>query len=201
MLNLEISNQPVYEKFKGGNFIVRRSARYWAGLPCDLVIEQVLMRSLRSTGGLTRGSGISEITRAIRLLSNPICSKYSLVMEENIGVLLATKARISRDKQDTNKIYEQVVDISPFKNDPTLHNIISGITAAESVNVDKFYEIGLELIRKMEGIDVFRFEFKRKDAAKNLSTKITLSKKNDIKCDPTLLFQRLLVVVVCCCCC
>ena len=48
----------------------------------------------------------------------------------------------------------------------------------------------------MEGIDVFRFEFKRKDAAKNLSTKITLSKKNDIKCDPALSFQRLLVVVV-----
>ena len=133
MLNLEISNQPVYEKFKGGNFIVRRSARYWAGLPCDLVIEQVLMRSLKSTGVLTRGSGISEITRAIWLLSNPICSKYSLVMEENIGVLFttseqhqtATKARISRDKQDTNKIYERVVDISPFKNDPTLHNIIN----------------------------------------------------------------------------
>ena len=67
-------------------------------------------------------------------------------------------------------------------------------TAAESVNVDKCYEIGLELIRKMEGIDVFGYEFKRKDAAKNLSTKITLSKKNDIKCDPALLFQCLLLV-------
>ena len=160
MLILETSHQPVYEKF--GNFIVRRSTRYWAGLPCDLVIEQVLMRSLKSTGGLTRGSGISEITRAIWLLSNPSLSKYRLVMEENIGVLFttseqhqtATKARISRDKLDTNKIYERLVDISPFINDHKQHNITNGVTAAESVNVDKFHKIGLELIRKVEGIDM-----------------------------------------------
>ena len=80
------------------------------------------MGSLKSTDRLTRGSGISEVTRAIWIPSTPIRSKYSLVMEENIGVLLttseqhqtATTARISRDKLDTNKIYERLVDISPF---------------------------------------------------------------------------------------
>ena len=29
-----------------------------AGRGCDLVIEQTLLRSVKSTGGLTRGSGI-----------------------------------------------------------------------------------------------------------------------------------------------
>ena len=67
MLNLETSNEL-------GDFVVRRSARYWTGLPCDLIIERVLMRSLKTNGGLTRGAGMSEITRAIWLLSNPICS-------------------------------------------------------------------------------------------------------------------------------
>ena len=45
----------------------------------------------------------------------------------------------------------------------------------------------------MEDIDIFRYEFKRMDPDKNVSTKITLSKKNDIKCDPALLSQCLLV--------
>ena len=39
---------------------VRRSDRYWAGLSSDLVIEQVLMRSMKTSGGLTRGQGMSE---------------------------------------------------------------------------------------------------------------------------------------------
>ena len=64
MLTLERTNSSVYERFKSGKFIVRRSERYWVGLPCDLIIEQVLMRSLKSTGGLTRGPGMSEVTRA-----------------------------------------------------------------------------------------------------------------------------------------
>lgn len=40
--------------------VVRKSDRYWASLSTDLVIEQVLMRSLKNTGGLTRGSGLTE---------------------------------------------------------------------------------------------------------------------------------------------
>ena len=113
MLNLETSDELVYNHFKTGNFVVRRSARYWAGLPCDLIIEQVLMRSLKTTGGLTRGAGMSEITRTIWLLSNPICSMYRLTMEENIGVLFKSseqhktsmKSRINRDHSDRIKIY------------------------------------------------------------------------------------------------
>ena len=43
----------------------RRTGRYWAGLSSDLVIEQdlVLMRSMKSTGRLTRGRGICESER------------------------------------------------------------------------------------------------------------------------------------------
>jgi hypothetical protein len=57
MKALEVTNPKVSKMFKDGNFVVRRSERNWSGLPADLIIEQVLMRSLKSTGGLTRGSG------------------------------------------------------------------------------------------------------------------------------------------------
>ena len=41
MLKLERTNKSVFEHFKDGGFIVRRSNRYWTGLPNDLIIEQV----------------------------------------------------------------------------------------------------------------------------------------------------------------
>ena len=39
---------------------MRRSEILWAGLWTDIVIEQVLMRSLKSRGSLTRGRGMTE---------------------------------------------------------------------------------------------------------------------------------------------
>ena len=43
-----------------GFHTVRRSSRYSAGLWTDLTIEQVMMRSIKSRGGLTRGQGVTE---------------------------------------------------------------------------------------------------------------------------------------------
>ena len=44
----------------------------------------------------------------------------------------------------------------------------NGITAAKSVNVDTFYEIGEGLIEKIQGCDIFSYEFSRKNQAKNI---------------------------------
>lgn len=63
-------------------------------MPCDLIIEQVLMRSLKTTGGLTRGPGMSDVTRVIWVMSKPVCSKYGHVMEENIGALLVNSIKL-----------------------------------------------------------------------------------------------------------
>ena len=52
---------------------MRRSERYWAELSTDLVIEQALMRSIKSAGGLTRGKGMDEQQRHVWLLSIPAC--------------------------------------------------------------------------------------------------------------------------------
>ena len=55
MSHLQEDHPEVYQHFKNGLHVIRRSDRYWAGLSSDLVIEQVLMRSMKTTGGLTRG--------------------------------------------------------------------------------------------------------------------------------------------------
>ena len=55
----------VHRKVEAGVHVVRRSNRLRAGLSTDLVIEQVLMRSLKASGGLTRGRGMTERQRVI----------------------------------------------------------------------------------------------------------------------------------------
>ena len=49
MLSLRDSHPQVYEKLaQQGAHVIRRSERYWASLSSDLIIEQVLMKPLKS---------------------------------------------------------------------------------------------------------------------------------------------------------
>ena len=81
MSNLHIKNPDVLSKFEKGYHIIRRSNNVWAGLGSDLVIEQTLMRSLKSTGGLTHGSGMTEEQRAIWTISVTITTEYNNAMQ------------------------------------------------------------------------------------------------------------------------
>ena len=54
MLELPSNYPRLYKSFKeNGYHTIRRSNRYWTGLWSDLVIEQVMMKSIKSRGGLT----------------------------------------------------------------------------------------------------------------------------------------------------
>ena len=111
MNNFADNNNHVYDWFNNGHFVVRRSSRYWPRLSTDLVIEQELMMSLKTTGGLTRGSGFTECQRAVRLLSMPICSLYSSKMHDITEKFFVSSdqhkttsfSRIQRDRNDTEK--------------------------------------------------------------------------------------------------
>lgn len=43
-------------------FTNRRSDKFWSGIWSDMTIEQTLMRSLKISGGLSHGRGISDST-------------------------------------------------------------------------------------------------------------------------------------------
>ena len=53
LAQLSIQHPEVHHQFQNGYHVVRRSDRYWAGLSTDLLIEQVLMRRVKTTRGLT----------------------------------------------------------------------------------------------------------------------------------------------------
>ena len=86
------------------------------------MIEQVLMRSMKTTGGLTRGRGISEKQRLVWLLSMPTCAEVNHAMQEFTGVQYNTSdqhkemghARQLRDTADTEKVREYLEERNPF---------------------------------------------------------------------------------------
>ena len=86
MHQLDKQHPDVYQHFQQGLHVVRRSDRLWAGLSTDLVIEQVLMRSMKTSGGLTRGRGMTEQQRLVWVLSMPVCAEVNKAMQELIGV-------------------------------------------------------------------------------------------------------------------
>lgn len=71
----------VYNKFVHGLHVVRQSDRFWAGLSTDLIIEQVLMRSLKTSGGLTRGRGMTETQRLVWVMSSPASAEVNNALQ------------------------------------------------------------------------------------------------------------------------
>lgn len=50
MIKLPSTNHTLHSLFESGHHVIRRSNRFWAGSSADLVIEQELMRSMKSAG-------------------------------------------------------------------------------------------------------------------------------------------------------
>ncbi len=78
MCKLRVEHPDVYQIFQEGFHVVRRSDRLWAGLSVDLIIEQVLMRSMKTSGGLTRGRVMTEQQRVTWLLAMPATLKSTM---------------------------------------------------------------------------------------------------------------------------
>ena len=182
--------------------VIRRTNQYWAGLGSDLVIEQTLMRSLKSSGGLTRGSGMSEEQQTLWALSRPIASQYNDAMQDFINRHYTTseqhkettEARLKRDTSDLGKIREKLTDCSPFTDDPSLRNIVTGVVAGTEVNVHAYEAVGNEIMQKMQGQNIFTYSSKRKDKAKTLGSASAVRVNGNQFIDPALLFQRLLIM-------
>ena len=140
--NLEENHPDVYQKFLDGFHVVHRSNQCWAGRSSDLVIEQTLMRSLMSTGGLTRGSGMTQDMRNLWTLSAPVTSEYNIAMQDFTNLTYttspqhkdSTEVRIKRDASDLENIRIKLAACSPFTSLPTLSNFVNRIVAGPDVH-------------------------------------------------------------------
>ncbi len=100
--SLREQHPEVFSHFCQGLHVVRRTNRFWAGLSPDLVIEQVLMRSMKTSGGLTRGRGMAETQRLVWLMSHPICSEVNNSIQELTEVCIP-RANNTNKKRNPDK--------------------------------------------------------------------------------------------------
>ena len=165
------------------------------------------MRSVKTTGGLTRGRGMTETQRLVWVMSMPICADVNNAMQSLTGTNYSTseqhnstggqhkdasKAMKERDYGDTLKILEYLSLRSPFSTNKSLRNIATGVVAEESVNCDKAKEVGEKIIQSMRGKKVDEFSFKKKNQALTLASRTAVPFSDGyVQIDPQLLFQRL----------
>ena len=128
----------LFETFTEGYHVVRRSDRFWSGLWSDLVIEQTLMRSLKTRGGLTRGRGMSESVRHLWVLSLNASASIDQAMTDVSAVNMKSSeqhvemgmSRRSRDYLDCQKILEWLQIRNPFQyEDQNLHSFSLGLVS------------------------------------------------------------------------
>ena len=83
---------------------------------------------------------------------------------------------------------------SPFDEDPSLQNIVSGITSRPEVNVDHAKQIGVGILNEIIGQPVLKHSFKRKARAITFDSHAAVKVGDDeVQIDPLLQFQLLII--------
>lgn len=206
MEKLETTHPRTFARFNEGYFVLRRSDDYWCGIFSDLFIEQVLMGSIKSVGGLSRGRGFDESTRLVWLLSTPACGEiekamFELACADSSGKMNEVmhrdlmKTSIARDAADTQLLLNYLVARNPFTTETNdLRSLSSGVIAEEKVNVDEAETIGTSIVDAMIGMSVRDHKFRKKDQVVTLASSVYVMVDNEkIEIHPQQLYQRLLV--------
>ena len=86
-----------------------------------------------------------------------------------------SSARQERDSIDTLEIMNYLQEHDPFKDTSTLHNIATGVTAESPVNVHQAKQIGEAILQTMDGANICKHSFWKKDQV------VTFAAKTHIK--------------------
>lgn len=86
MLNLDESTRNILST----NVAIRRSEKFWSGIWSDMTIEQTLMRSIKSIGGLVHGRSTTENVTNQWILSMPFSLKICEAVEEYANISIST---------------------------------------------------------------------------------------------------------------
>jgi len=190
---------------KRGYFTIRRTEKFWSGVWSDMTIEQVLMRSFSSIGGLTGGRGITATTIATWINSMPTCSRIIEAMEEFAGVRNVSseqhvelrEARQKRNCKDLKTFISWLEEHNPFSKTPELSSLSTGIVADQNVNCDESFEIGVLALKEIEGKIFSEIHLKRKLAVKSLAsiTKSVTINDDTVCVNPNTLLHRMVCTV------
>ena len=194
---------------KSGYWTIRRSDRFWSGNFTDQTIKQVLMRMLKTRGGLKHGRGITSSTQAkmVHVLPKtiPVCE----VVEDFCGMYSQTSDQHTDMRACTTKCDGQHYILfrnwfdehSPFSYTGEHHDILvsisTGIVAPSSANADCAFELVRESAQHLVDQNYADVELKRSNRVISIGTAIKgITVRNKVvEVDPTLLFMRVTCVI------
>lgn len=194
-----------YKRFTtDGYFTIRRSEKFWSGIWSDMSIEQVLMRAMKSYGGLTRGRGVSDSVLARWTLGmlclQSICEEIELfadvrseTSEQHVDM---RPTRVVRDNMDIGKLHAWFNEHPPFIHIQAIVSLSTGIIGHGDVNCHLAREIGISCVKKVVGGNFEELKLKRKDKVVTLASvccSLKIANKS-FTVDPLTLFQRVCVV-------
>ncbi|KAG0716794.1 hypothetical protein GWK47_008822 [Chionoecetes opilio] len=147
---------------------------------------------------------MSGAQRTQWLLSMPACAvDVNMAMQEFMETICATSeqhkeatdARQKKDKLDTLYLLGFLQERNPFALDPLLRNIVTGVTADQTVNAHKAAEVGRKVLESMEGKNVMEYTFRKKNQVVTLGHRVSAKVDDEmLHVDYQLFFQRLIMV-------
>ena len=146
----------------------------------DLTIEQVMMKSIKSRGGLTSGRGLTETVCLQWVYSMHKCAAIHSSMTTLTGLNHHTSdqhvdlgtSRSNRDFYDLNSIQQWFDQHEPFDlTEERLRSLSSGLRAADDdhINCDKVEEIGAKIQEKLDGLRIPDASIKRNNHIQSLN--------------------------------
>lgn len=201
MLNLTTKHPDILQHFvEKGYFSINRSGSPWAAVWSDLVIEQTLMRSLKSSGGLTRGRGISDSVLSKWICGSSAASAICSSVEDFSGVVFSSgeqhvdfrASRKNRDEQDRRKISEWFNNHFPFPTSASLMSLSTGIIGNSKINCYQSLQIGTQTMRSFVGKSFADIKQSKKNVVLSLaSMTCAIEVHNEpVVVDPLMIFQR-----------
>lgn len=173
-----------YDQFVNrGLFTIRRSDNFWSGTWTDMIIEQSLMRSIKTIGGLTHGRGVTDASLSKWVAAVPYCYLISEQIDEFSGVRNyssqqhrdSSASRQNRDWSDQDKLLQFFSDYNPFSvrnengQEASLCCIATGILAEDDVNCHEAESHGMKIMNSIIGENFKDLKLKRSNRVKSLS--------------------------------
>ena len=127
----------------------------------------------------------------------PICAAVSERMHEIIELTYYTSEQhvespescMKRDTRDTEIVIEFLKPLEPFGEHGALRNITAGVTAISNVNVDTSENVGLAVLKDMEGTSLYSYTFRKKDKCVTMSKQALKLDGETVHIDQGILFS------------
>ena len=205
-----IMDETTYNKYTTyGYLTLRRSHMFWSGIFTDQTIEQVLMRMLKTHGGLAHGHGITSSTQSRMVNVLPQTVRVCETLENFCGVHTHTSDQhkdmrttaTARDGQHFLMFKDFMSQHSPFAYIGVNHNrlvsITTGAVAPQQANADSAFEVGNDAAARLTGLNYADATLRRNDKVTSIGavSNNTTVRGKMVEIDPTILFMRVTCVI------